>query len=40
MRSSASSGCLLHVCLGQRESGEPDGRATREIEGWILGWEC
>jgi hypothetical protein len=33
----------LQVCLGQREPGEPDDRAIREIEGWILGrepWRC
>jgi len=30
---------MLHVCLGQREPGEPDDRAIREIEGWILGRE-
>jgi hypothetical protein len=28
---------MLQVCLGQREPGEPDDRAIREIEGWILG---
>ena len=30
---------MLKVCLGQREPGEPDDRAIREIEGWILGRE-
>ena len=30
---------MLQVCLGQREPGEPDDRAIREIEGWILGRE-
>ncbi len=30
---------MLHVCLGQREPGEPDDREIREIEGWILGRE-
>ncbi|MBZ5669230.1 MAG: hypothetical protein LAO04_05825 [Acidobacteriia bacterium] len=28
---------MLHVCLGERSPGEPDDRAIREIEGWILG---
>ena len=28
---------MLQVCLGQRESGEPDDRVIRKIEGWILG---
>ena len=30
---------MLQVCLGQRSPGEPDDRAIREIEGWILGRE-
>jgi hypothetical protein len=28
---------MLQVCLGQRETGEPDDREIRNIEGWILG---
>jgi hypothetical protein len=28
---------MFQVCLGQRSSGEPNGRAIREFEGWILG---
>jgi hypothetical protein len=28
---------MLHVCLGQRASGEPEEREVREVEGWILG---
>jgi hypothetical protein len=28
---------MLHVCLGQRESGEPTGCIIRRVEGWILG---
>lgn len=30
---------MLQACLGQRGSGEPDDRAIREIESWILGRE-
>ena len=30
---------MLHVCLGERETGEPDEPVIREIEGWILGRE-
>ena len=26
---------MLHVCLGERDSGEPNDRAIREIEGWM-----
>jgi hypothetical protein len=25
------------VCLGERDSGEPDDRSIRDVEGWILG---
>ena len=28
---------MLQVCLSQRETGEPDDREVKEIEGWILG---
>jgi hypothetical protein len=28
---------MLQICLGQRDSGEPDDKTIREIEGWILG---
>jgi hypothetical protein len=28
---------MLQVCLGLRDSGEPDDESIREIEGWILG---
>jgi hypothetical protein len=28
---------MLHVCLGERATGEPDDREIRDIEGWILG---
>ena len=28
---------ILNVCLGQRDSGEPDDYRIRRVEGWILG---
>jgi hypothetical protein len=28
---------MLQICLGQRDSGEPDDKTIRETEGWILG---
>jgi len=28
---------MLQVCLGERETGEPDEKVIRDIEGWILG---
>jgi hypothetical protein len=30
---------MLHVCLGQRATGEPNEAVIRKIEGWILGRE-
>jgi hypothetical protein len=30
---------MIQVSLGQRAPGEPDKRAIRDIEGWILGRE-
>jgi hypothetical protein len=30
---------MIQVCLGERDSGEPDEPVIREIEGWILGRE-
>jgi hypothetical protein len=30
---------MLQVCFGKRAAGEPDERAIRDIEGWILGRE-
>lgn len=28
---------MLRICLGQRDSGEPNERPIRDVEGWILG---
>jgi hypothetical protein len=28
---------MLQICLGLRDSGEPDDETIRETEGWILG---